>query len=63
MFHSAAVGHKFRVITVFRSSTLVRALALPQRYWEQTWLRCNYICTCWGKRDLNHQRRLWYQVA
>jgi hypothetical protein len=62
-FHSIQVCQEFRILTVFRSSTLVRALALPQRYWEQSWLCCSRIWKSWGKHELIHSKLLWYQVG
>lgn len=62
-FHSPDVCHKIRVLTVFRSPTLVHALAQPQRWWEQTCLPCCSIFNSWGKHEFNHCRHFWYQVG
>jgi len=57
-FHSTEVFQKFFFLTVFRSSTLVRALAFPQWFWERPFLCCCQIWTSWGKKELDHRRRL-----
>jgi len=62
-FQSPELCHKFRVLTVFRSSTLVLGLAHPQRLWPQTWLPCIHICTSWGKQELSNRRRIYYNVG
>ena len=62
-FHLQGMWHKFRVFTVYRSSTLVRALAHPQQYWGRLSLRCNHVCKSWGKHELHHSRRLSNQVG
>ena len=55
--------HKFCALTVFRSSTLVLALAPLQRFWGGTWLPCRCIFKSSGNNEFYHHRRTWYQVG
>ena len=61
-FHLPEVCHKFRVLTVFRTSTLVLPDAQTRWLWKQDWLPYKHICKSGGKHQFNYQRRVYNQV-
>ena len=58
IFNSSEACHTLLVLTVLRSSTLVRALAFHQWCWERPSLCCYQIWTSWGKHELDHHKSL-----
>jgi hypothetical protein len=62
-FHSPEICHKFRVLSVFRSSTLVLQVVLREWFWRQPWLSCRHFCNSRGKQELNHCWTASHQVG
>jgi hypothetical protein len=60
---SPEVCYKFLFRTIFRSLSLLPALAKLQLFWEQLWLSSSHISNSWGKRELKKQQRVWCLVG